>query len=328
MMDHKICLVIHHKTIFDNDNMKKLKKKPISGTQKEQSLSGYLMITPWVIGFVLFQIIPIGMSIYASFTRWILVNPPPRWIGFDNFLEMFTKDKDFWFSLGLTLKYVLLSVPPAIIFGILLALLLNQKLPGMNVFRTIFYIPAVISGVAVALLWMELFNPKFGAINVFLTSLGVMNPPNWLQSIRWAVPALAIMSLWGVGGGAVIYLAGLQNIPESLYEAAELDGANKIQKFFGITLPLLSPTIFYMFITQLIASIQVFTQAYILGGTNRWGGTRQMKFFLIHLYMKAFQEGRLGYAAAMAWFLIIIAALLVLIVFKSSEKLVFYQEGE
>jgi multiple sugar transport system permease protein len=306
----------------------KLIQSYFSKKSLSENTAGYLFISPWILGFLLFQLIPIGFTFYASFTKWTLVNPPPVWNNFQNYIVMFSEDRDFWWSLGLTLKYVVLLVPISLIFGIALALLLNQKLKGMNFFRTIFYIPAVLSGVAVSLLWLELLNPEFGALSVFLHSIGIENTPNWLQSTKWAVPAVTLMSLWGVGGGAVIYLAGLQNIPVQLYEVAALDGANDWNKFWKITLPMLSPTIFYMFITTIIGSFQVFTPAYILGGTTRWGGTRQLKFFLIHIFMKAFQEGKLGYSSAMAIFLLLLMVIMVILAFKLSERFVYYEDGK
>jgi multiple sugar transport system permease protein len=240
---------------------------------------------------------------------------------------MFTKDKYFLFSLGITFRYIILYLPLSIILGIALALLLNQKLRGMNVYRTLFYIPAVVTGVGVSLLWISLLDSNLGAINIFLRSLGVSDPPNWLQSSTWAVPSLVLMALWGVGGSAIIYLAGLQNIPEHLYEAAEIDGANSWNKFWGITLPLLSPTLFFMLITGLIGGFQVFQQAYILGGGTRFSSSQNLRFYVLHMYIMAFQEGKMGYGSALAWILVIIAAVIVVIAFQLFERRVFYEDG-
>jgi multiple sugar transport system permease protein len=263
----------------------------LKGQKRKEAIQGYLFLLPWIIGFIVFLLIPLGMAAYAAFTRWVLIDPPPRWIGLDNFRTMFTEDKFFWWSLGITLKYMAMTLIPFMILGLALSLLLNQKLPGMNFFRTVFYVPAVVSGVAVTLLFMNLLHPDFGAINSILTSLGVADPPNWLGSPDWALPAVAFMGLWGLGGGAVIYLAGLQNIPPHLYEAAEIDGANSWQKFWKITLPMLSPTLFFVLITGIIGSFQVFTPAFIMGGTSRFGpGSKYLKFYLLHIYVKAFQQ--------------------------------------
>ena len=203
----------------------------LSGMERKEALWALLFLSPWIIGVIVFLIIPISMAVYAAFTHWTIINPPPRWIGLGNFREMLTKDRYFGWSLGITIKYMALTLIPMIVISLLLALLLNQKLRGMNFFRTVFYVPAVISGVAVTILWLSLLDPQLGAVNTVLRSLGVEDPPGWVNSARWALPAVALMSLWGVGGGAIIYLAGLQNIPQHLYEAAEIDGANRWARF-------------------------------------------------------------------------------------------------
>lgn len=298
-----------------------------SGLKRKEAIAAYIFLLPWIIGFVGFQLIPILMSLGAAFTHWVLINPPPRWVGLQNFHDMFFDDRYFYMSLWITIKFMLMTLIPSIILGIALALLLNQKLRGMNLFRTVFYVPAVVSGVAVTILWMNLLDPEIGAINTVLRSLGVQNPPGWINSSTWAVPSVAIMSLWGVGGSAIIYLAGLQNIPAHLYEAAEIDGATQWAKFWKITLPLLSPTIFFMLITGLIGAFQVFTPAYILGGASRFGTSNHLRFYVLHMYLEAFQKGKLGYASALAWVLVIFAAVVVIIIYKRSERYVYYEEG-
>jgi multiple sugar transport system permease protein len=302
------------------------KRRKLTGLERREELAAYLFLAPWIIGFLVFLVAPIGMSLYAAFTNWVIINPPPRWIGLENFVTMFTGDRFFYFSLGVTFRYVLMVLPPTIVLGLSLALLLNQKLRGMNFFRTVFYVPAVVSGVAVSILWLQLLDPDLGAINATLHALGVQDPPNWLNSATWALPAVALMSLWGVGGSAILYLAGLQNIPSHLYEAAEIDGANRWQTFWRITLPLLSPTMFFMVITGLIGAFQVFTPAYILGGGTKFSASRHLKFYLLHLYIKAFQEGKMGYASALAWVLVLISAIAVIIIYRSTEQYVYYEE--
>ena len=299
----------------------------LEGQKRQEAIRAYLFLLPWIIGFIVFLVIPLGMAAYSAFTRWILIDPPPRWIGLENFKAMFTEDKYFWWSLGITLKYMAMTLIPFMILGLAVSLLLNQKLPGMNFFRTVFYVPAVVSGVAVTLLFLSLLHPDFGAINDLLRSVGVADPPNWINSPDWALPAVAFMGLWGIGGGAIIYLAGLQNIPPHLYEAAEIDGASSWQKFWKITLPLLSPTIFFVLITGIIGSFQVFTPAYILGGVTRFGpGSKYLRFYLLHIYIKAFQQGRLGYASALAWILFFISAIVVFIIYNRTERFVYYEE--
>lgn len=302
------------------------RRQRLTALERREALAGYLFISPWIIGFVCFLVVPIALSLYAAFCDWVIIKPPPRWVGFENFVTMFTNDRFFWFSLGITFRYMVMVLPPSLVLGLALALLLNQKSAGMNLFRTIFYVPAVVSGVAVSILWLSLLDPNLGAINTVLRSLGVANPPNWLNSATWAVPSVALMSLWGVGGSTILYLAGLQNIPPQLYEAAEIDGASRWQQFWRITLPLLSPTIFFMVITGLISGFQVFTPAYILGGGTKFWAARHLKFYLLHVYIKGFQEGRMGYASALAWVLVIISAVVVTIVYTTSEQYVYYEE--
>ncbi len=305
----------------------KSKRRRMTGMERKEAIAAYLFLSPWIIGLILFLVIPIGMAVFSAFTKWTIINPPPRWIGLENFREMFTGDRYFWWSLWITTKYILMTLLPFLILGLAMALLLNQKLRGMNFFRTVFYVPAVVSGVAVTILWISLLDPQMGAVNTVLRSLGVENPPGWIDSATWALPSVALMELWGVGGGAIIYLSGLQNIPPHLYDAAEIDGANNWQKFWKITLPLLSPTIFFTLITGLIGGFQVFTPAYIMGGASRWGTSRHLRFYLLHVYLKAFQQGKLGYASALAWVLAIISAVTVIIIYNTSERYVYYEEA-
>ena len=302
------------------------RRRRMTGLERREAIAAYLFISPWILGFIFFLVVPIAMSLYAAFSDWVIIKPPPRWVGLENFVTMFTRDRFFWFSLGITFRYMLMVLPLSLVLGLGLALLLNQKSRGMNLFRTIFYVPAVVSGVAVSILWLSLLDPNLGAINTMLRSLGVADPPNWLNSATWAVPSVALMSLWGVGGSAILYLAGLQNIPPQLYEAAEIDGAGRWQQFWRITMPLLSPTMFFMLITGLIGGFQVFTPAYILGGGTKFWAARHLKFYLLHLYIKGFQEGKMGYASALAWVLVIISAVVVTIVYTTSEQYVYYEE--
>lgn len=301
-----------------------IKKKQIGTLRRKEAIAGLLLISPWVIGFIWFLVIPILFSIYASFTRWTLINPPPVWIGVKNYVNMF-QDRDTWWSLGVTVRYMAMTLVPFLVLALLLALLLNQKVRGMNAFRTIFYLPSIISGVAVAILWATLLNPEIGAINQVLRGLGVDNPPRWLASSDWALPAVALMGLWGIGGSSIIYLSGLQNIPSELYDAATVDGANVFQKFFSITLPMLSSTLFFLFITGIIGAFQVFTPAYILGGASSRGTSRSLLFYVLHIYMEGFSRGKLGYASALAWLLVIIAAIVVVIIYRRSEQYVYYE---
>lgn len=283
----------------------------------------YLFLLPWLIGLVIFTIGPIVASLLISMTDWNLMNSP-RWVGFANYEKMFS-DRDFFNSLGVTLRFVALSVPIYMVAGLGLALLLNQKLRGIFVFRTILFLPSVIAGTAVAVMWSLLLNPDVGVVNQILMSIGISNPPRWLASRDWAVPAVVLMGLWGIGGGVIIYLAGLQNIPPHLYEAAEIDGANSIQKFFAITLPMLTPTLFFQLITGLIGSFQVFDVAYVL--TGQGARSSSLLFYLLNVYNEGFRSSRFGYASALAWVLVILAAVSVLILFRTSERWVYYEDA-
>ena len=297
--------------------------KPGLLAQKEER-AAYIFLLPWLVGLLVFLIIPVLSSLGLSFTNWNLITPP-EWVGLSNYTAMVV-DSNFINSIGVTLKYTILSVPLYMIAGLGLSLLLNLRLKGMNVFRTILYLPSVLSSVAVAVLWLSLLNPDLGAINQILRAIGIANPPRWLLSPDWAVPAVVLMGLWGVGGGAIIYLAGLQNISPHLYEAAEIDGANAIQKFFSITIPMLTPTLFFVLITSLIGAFQVFDSAYILGG-SRGGRSGALLFYLLNLWNEGFRSGRFGFASALAWVLVVAAGVVIYVTFKTADRWVYYETG-
>jgi len=294
---------------------------------RREERAAYLFLLPWLIGLAVFTLGPIIASVGISMTNWHLVSTP-KWLGLENYREMFG-DRNFVHSMKVTLRYTVMSVPLYLVAGLAVALLLNQKLKGINVFRTILYLPALLAGVAVAVLWSVLLNTDLGVVNQGLRAIGVANPPRWLGSPTWAVPAVVLIGLWGVGGGAIIYLAGLQNIPPHLYEAAEIDGANAWQKFRHVTLPMLTPTIFFMLITGLIDAFQLFDIAYLLGGTRRGIGTggRALLFYLVNLFNEGFRSGRFGYASALAWILVILAAIAIVVTFRTAERWVFYETG-
>lgn len=281
---------------------------------------GWFFISPWIIGFILFTFFPVIASLFLSFTQYELVTAP-TWVGVRNYANLFTVDRLFLLSLYNTAYYVLFSVPLSIIVAFVLSLLLNIKMHGMNFYRTVFYLPAVTSGVGVSLLWMWLFNPQFGLINYLLRSVGLPTP-GWLVDPAWAKPAFIMMSLWGVGSTVVIFLAGLQGVPRNLYEAAEIDGANTWQRFWNITVPMMTPVIFFNLIMGTIGSFQVFTQAYVM--TN--GGPQDSTlFYMLYLFRQAFALLRMGYAAAMAWILFIIILILTLIQFRLADRWVYYE---
>ncbi len=297
--------------------------RALSPRARREAFEGYLGILPWLIGFIAFTAGPLLVSLGLSFTQWDIVRPP-QWIGLGNYIRMFTDDSLFRTSLRVTFSYVLLSVPLQLIVGLALALLLNAKLRGMNFFRTVFYLPAVLSGVAVALMWIWILHPDVGVANGILGLFGIKGP-GWFWDQRWALPSVVLMRLWGVGGGAVIYLAGLQNIPPHLYEAADIDGASSWRKFWSITLPLLTPTLFFQLITIMIDAFRVFTEAYVI---TKGGPLNATYFYMLYLYEEAFQNFNMGYASALGWVLTIITATAALILFRTSNRWVFYGDSE
>jgi multiple sugar transport system permease protein len=295
--------------------------KNMTPFMRREAFQGYLAITPWVIGFLVFTLMPLVASIYYSFTQWTIVRPP-EWIGLANYRRMFFEDPLFWKTLGVTTRYVLLTLPLKLIAGLALSLLLNLKLKGMNFYRTIFYIPAVISGVAVSLMWMWLLQPDTGVINTLLKQLFGIKGPGWFWDPQWALPSVALMSVWNVGGSAVIYLAGLQNIPPHLYEAAEIDGASKWHQFWRITLPLLTPTLYFQLITEMISAFKVFTQAFVI---TQGGPLKATYFYLYYFYQEAFQNFNMGYASALALVLMVIIMAATIILQVTSKRWVYYE---
>jgi multiple sugar transport system permease protein len=293
-----------------------------SRAARREERAGFLFASPWLLGTVLFLIGPIVASVLLSFTDWNLISSA-RWVGLENYRDMLD-DRNFRQSINVTLYFAVLAIPLYQVAGVALALLLNQRLRGMYLFRTILFLPAVLSGVAVAVLWAQLLNPDLGVVNQFLRAIGIDDPPRWLQSASWAVPAVVLMGLWGIGSGAIIYLAGLQNIPPALYQAAKIDGAGTWQTFRHITLPLLTPTLLFTLLVGVIGAFQVFDAAYILGGSR--GGTRgSLLFYVLNLWNEGFRNGRFGYASALAWVLVIVAAIVIVLIFKTSSRWVYYE---
>ncbi len=287
---------------------------------KKEELYFYLCISPWIIGFLIFIAGPIFASLFFSFCNYDVVTSPD-WVGIQNYKRLFS-DPLFWQSLKVTSYYSLVSVPLGIALSLIIAILLNQNIRGLAWFRTIYYMPSVISGVAVSLLWMWIFNPEFGILNFLLWKLFHIQGPAWLMSEEWVIPALIIMSLWGIGGDIVIYLAGLQGIPTELYEAAEIDGANSFNKFLNITIPMMSPVLLFTLIMGIINSFQVFTQAYVMTG----GGPHYASlFYVLYIYQNAFQFFSMGYASALSWILFLIMLVLTALIFKSSPLWVYYE---
>lgn len=281
-----------------------------------------LMASPWLIGFVLFTAGPMLASVYLGLTRWDIITRPV-FVGFQNYATIFTADALFRKSLGVTVTYTMLSVPLHIVCGFALASLLNARAPGTNVFRAIYYLPSILPLVASAVLWSWILNPEFGLLNFALARVGIKGP-GWLTSEQWALPAIVVMNLQFVGITMVIMLAGLQRVPPELYEAAQLDGANRWQQLRHITLPMLSAVIFFAVIINVNNSFQTFTQAYVL--TNG-GPSNATLFYMLYLYNQAFRNFRMGYASALAMILFAIMVAFTLIQFRLSRLWVYTEEG-
>jgi multiple sugar transport system permease protein len=290
---------------------------------KPEKARGIALVSPWILGLLIWNLFPFGYSLFLSFTEYNIFQPP-KWIGGQNYVDMFTNDSDFWPSVSLTLFYAALNVPIGMAGALGVALLLNRDVKGIGLWRTIYYLPAVLPAAAVALLWRWMFSPGSGLINFFLQPLyTVINiePLQWFTEPRLVLPAFVIMGTWGVfGANAVILLAGLKNIPQHLYESAEIDGAATIQKFRFITLPMLSSTLFYTLITGIIGSLQIFTQAFFIDIPRRAG-----TFMNVLIYQEAFAFRNMGYASALAWFLLLIILILTVLVFRSSALWVHYE---
>lgn len=292
--------------------------KASKASVRRNRIAGWLFISPWVIGFLAFALYPFLSSLYYSFTSYDILSRP-QWTGLANYIQM-VHDPLFLQSLYNTFYFTIFSVPLATIVSIGLALLLNMKIRGQAVYRTLFYLPSVVPMVASSLLWMWLFNPSYGLIDGLLSWLG-LPAPGWLFSPTWVKPSLILMSLWGVGSQIVIYLAALQGVPHDLYEASYIEGANAWQRTRYITIPMISPSILFNVVLGLIGSFQYFTQAYVM---TQGGPDNSSLFYALYLYQQGFQYLHIGYASALAWLLFVIILIATLLVFKSSAKWVYY----
>lgn len=287
---------------------------------QRRTLIGYIFISPFILGFLLWFLIPALTSLWMAFQDWNMITSP-KFAAFDNFKSLFT-DNLFWQALKVTSIYTAISVPLNMVVAFALAMLMNTKVRGISVFRTIFYMPSIVPAVANAVLWAWILNSEFGLLNALLHAVGLPKVL-WLQEPEWALPALILMSLWGLGGTMVTYLAGLQGIPDVFYEAAEIDGAGAWTKLRHITIPLMSPVIFFNLIMGIIGTFQIFTAGYLI--TN--GGPQNATlFYVLYLYRNAFQYLRMGYAAALAWVLFFIIMGLTAFVFRGIGRLVYYEE--
>lgn len=292
------------------------------GMRAREEIAGYLFILPWLFGFLVFTAGAMVYSLYLSFYDADFLSKF-EFVGLANYTQMLFADELWPKAIGNTTYYAFIAVPLMTIMALLIALLLNQEVIGLSLFRTIYYLPSVVQGVAVAILWVWLFHPEFGPINGLLGLFGISGPI-WLASEAWAMPAIIIMSLWGVGGSMIIFLAGLQGISQSLYDAAKIDGAGPFSCFWHITIPMMTPTIFFSLILGLIGSFQMFTQAYVM---TRGGPNNATLTYVMHIYNKGFRQFYFGYASALAWVLFILILLFTLLILRSSTAWVYY-EGE
>ncbi|MFA5447527.1 MAG: sugar ABC transporter permease [Sphaerochaeta sp.] len=309
--------------------MKNLRRKRVL----LDNLSSYAFLAPWLIGFFLLTLYPMFYSLYLSFTKFN-IRTPPQWIGWSNYLVMFKgtetlpRDDRFVNSMMVTFKYVFTSVPLKLVFALIVAMLMNKKLKLIPLYRALYYIPTLLGGsVAIAVLWRRLFAAD-GLLNMILNSVfGLENLPAWISNPQYALSTLVVLGVWQFGSPMIIFLAGLQQIPREYYEASSVDGAGPIRQFFAITLPSLSPIIFFNFVMQMISAFQSFTQAFIVSGGSG-GPLDSTMFYSLYLYIKGFGFSEMGYAAAMAWILLIIIASLTAISFRASGTLVSYGSGE
>lgn len=293
-----------------------------SSFRRQENLLGWLMASPWIIGFSIIMVGPMIFSFGLSFMDWNLLRPPV-FAGLANYRMMFFEDELVWQSLKVTLYYAIGSLPLGLIGSLALAMLLNAKIRGLAVFRSIYYLPAVLAGVATAQLWRFIFSPEFGLLNTMLRQIGIEGP-NWLMSTTWVIPSLILMSLWHVGASMVIYLAALQGVPTDLYEAGTIDGTGWWSRIRYITLPLISPVILFQVIMGIIGNLQTFVTVAIM--TNG-GPANASLFYMLHLYRQGFEYFRMGYACALAWLLFFIIMGLTSVVLRSSSAWVFYESG-
>lgn len=310
-----------------------------------RNAAAYMFLAPWLLGFSVLTLYPMGYSLWLSFTDYDFTKPgATQWIGLGNYLKMFgplfgqseftvstgeviRADPYYLKSLSVTFTYVFTSVPLKLTVALALAMLMNQRLRGVSFYRTVYYIPTLLGGsVAIAVLWRKLFE-KNGLVNAFLGAIGFTNLPGWITNPRYALGTLVLLSVWQFGSSMIIFLAGLQQIPQEYYEAASVDGANKVRQFFSITIPLLSPVILFNLVMQMIYAFQAFTQAYIIGG-GTGGVLNSTLFYTLHLYIQGWTYHEMGYASAMAWVLLLIIGMLTAIVFRTSDLWVSYGSGE
>ena len=285
----------------------------------------FLCMSPWIFGIIIFTAYPMIASFYQAFTKFNLIDKP-EWVGLENFHRMFFEDSDFWLALKNTVWISAISIPLRIVFAMFTAWVLTKPKRGSSIYRTIFFLPSMVPTVAASMVFTYIFNPAYGPINRGLEAIGIDEPPFWFMDPKWSKWGLILLGLWGIGDTMIIYLAGLLDVPKSLYEAASLEGATQWQSFRYITLPMMTPVIFFSFVTGVIGSFQYFTQAYVAAGqVNDY--SHAMYFYATHIYFTAFRAYEMGYASALAWVLLVITLLCTLIILKTQKRWVHYPNG-
>jgi multiple sugar transport system permease protein len=307
-----------------------VKKRGWSKMARREFVAGLAFSLPWVIGVLAFLAYPMVTSLYYSFTQYE-IPLPPRWVGLGNYAKLFTEDRFFPQSLWNSAYLTLIGIPVQLAFALFCAILLNLKIRGQAVWRTIYVLPTLMPAVAMAILWNWILNPQFGLVNHLLKIFGIKGPL-WFQSPLWSKPSIIIMQTWAVGFMTILYLAALQGVPQELYESAEIDGAGAMRKFFSITMPMISPVTVFQLITGIIWSLQYFTQAYVIGVISTGGGGSSslgapqgsLLFYGLYLYIQAFEYLKMGYASALAWILFLISAAVTWVILRTSDRWAYY----
>jgi len=291
-----------------------------AGYRRKQAIIPYIFILPWIVGFVVFTLGPLLLSLVMSVYDWPVIGTP-HFIGFENFRHMFTADEQFWKSLGITLKFAAIFVPLNIVFALLLAILISRPVKGAGFFRSLFYLPSVVSSVAVAIIWSWILNYEYGFLNYGLSLFGIQGP-RWLNDPKWALVSIVISSLWGLGTMMLIFYTALKSVPAEIYEDAYIAGASPLRRFFSITLPLITPSILFNLVTCTISAMQELSLVLLL---TKGGPLKSTYFYGLYVYNNAFSHFKLGYASANAWFMFVIILALTALIFKSSSAWVFYE---
>jgi multiple sugar transport system permease protein len=300
-------------------------RAPMSPLRRQEARAGLLFILPWLIFLVVFAAYPVFGTFYLAFTEYSILEPP-RWVGLQNFRTMFTEDPAFWTAVKNSTYYAVISVPLRLLLALGLAMLMNLGVRGIAVYRVIFYLPALVPPIAATIIFILMFTPNAGPVNVLIEAVG-LRAPNWLSDPAWSKPAMIILSLWPLGVETLVFLAGLKEIPQDYLDAAALDGAGPWQRFRSITLPILSPVVLFNLVIGVIYSFQVFGQALVIGGTT---GTplESTLMYVVHIYSNAFRYFSMGYAAALSVVLFLAVVLMTLLVFSTAKHWVHYEGGQ